>query len=269
MTQQSIPDKSIADCVEALIGAYLTSMGPLGALLFMSWLGIRVLPSHEVLPEEIEKAKKDSASSEQPLLYMTIPGTKKQILFSPLKPPSSPLLRYNENCESQLRTLLKVCKASQRYFNFSALPANKNCFLTFQGYNQFEASIGYKFRDKSYLLQAFTHASYTPNNLTDCYQRLEFLGDAILDYLITRHLYEDPLQHSPGSLTDLRSALVNNTIFASLAVKNGFHKYFRHCSPGLAVVLQKFVTFQEQHGHTLTQDVSLKLIIIVAGSLGI
>ena len=46
--------------------------------------------------------------------------------------------------------------------------------------------IGYVWRDKSYLLQAFSHASYYPNRLTDCYQRLEFLGDAVLDYLITR-----------------------------------------------------------------------------------
>lgn len=86
---------------------------------------------------------------------------------------------------------------------------------------------------------------------------------AILDYLITRHLYEDPRQHSPGSLTDLRSALVNNTIFASLAVKNNFHKFFRHASPGLGSVLQKFVTFQEQHGNTLTQDVSTKVDICI------
>jgi hypothetical protein len=44
LTQHSIPDKSLADCVEALIGAYLIACGPRGALLFMSWLGIRVLP---------------------------------------------------------------------------------------------------------------------------------------------------------------------------------------------------------------------------------
>ncbi|CAL8072692.1 unnamed protein product [Orchesella dallaii] len=232
VTQQSIPDKSIADSVEALIGAYLTSMGPLGALLFMSWLGIRVLPSRMVSKEEVEKIQRsieNEKQREQPLFYMQPPDSKDLILFDNLMPPNSPLLRYSKDCEKQLDTLLK-------------------------GYDQFEESVGYKFRDRSYLLQAFTHASYTPNNLTDCYQRLEFLGDAILDYLITRHLYEDPLQHSPGSLTDLRSALVNNTIFASLAVKNGFHKYFRHCSPGLAGVLQKFVAFQEQHGHTLTQD---------------
>lgn len=48
ITQHSIPDKSIADCVEALIGAYLIACGPRGALLFMTWLGIHVLPSKEV-----------------------------------------------------------------------------------------------------------------------------------------------------------------------------------------------------------------------------
>lgn len=48
ITQHSIPDKSIADCVEALIGAYLIACGPRGALLFMAWLGIHVLPLEEV-----------------------------------------------------------------------------------------------------------------------------------------------------------------------------------------------------------------------------
>merc|ERR1739844_534532 len=117
------------------------------------------------------------------------------------------------------------------------------------GYEKFEELIGYKFNDRSYLLQAFTHASYYPNRLTDCYQRLEFLGDAVLDYLITRHLYEDSRQHSPGALTDLRSALVNNTIFASLAVKYQFHKYFKHFSPGLHSVVSRFVKIQLENGH--------------------
>ena len=48
------------------------------------------------------------------------------------------------------------------------------------GLDQFERLIEYEFRDKFYLLQAFTHASYHPNLFTDCYQRLEFLGDAVL-----------------------------------------------------------------------------------------
>lgn len=68
-------------------------------------------------------------------------------------------------------------------------------------------------------------------------------------------MYEDKRQHSPGALTDLRSALVNNTIFASLAVRNGFHKYFKHLSPGLSEVVSRFVTIQEENGHTIDEEV--------------
>ena len=49
ITQHSIPDKSVADCVEALIGEYLIAFGPRGALLFMAWLGLCVLPKEEVI----------------------------------------------------------------------------------------------------------------------------------------------------------------------------------------------------------------------------
>ncbi|KAG7161841.1 endoribonuclease Dicer-like 2 [Homarus americanus] len=210
LTQHSIPDKSIADCVEALIGAYLTTCGPRGALLFMSWLGIKVLPC---------KVNEES-------------GRLMQITYGHLEPPLSPLYRcpITDTLE-QLELLLS-------------------------GYLVFEDKIGYTFRDRSYLLQAFTHASYYKNRLTDCYQRLEFLGDAVLDYLITRHLYEDKRQHSPGALTDLRSALVNNTIFASLAVKYDFHKYFRHFSPGLDRVVRDFVKMQEENGHKINEELN-------------
>ena len=202
VTQHSIPDKSIADCVEALIGSYLIECGPHGALLFMAWLGIRVLP-------KLKNGK-----------------------YGNLGCPKSPLLRNVPDPEGQLHILL-------------------------DGYDKFEKIIGYNFNDKSYLLQSLTHASYSPNNLTDCYQRLEFLGDAVLDYLITRHLYEDSRMHSPGALTDLRSALVNNTIFASLAVRNGFHRYFRHMSPGLHEVIERFIHLQEESGHMLVEELYL------------
>ncbi|XP_028160127.1 endoribonuclease Dcr-1-like, partial [Ostrinia furnacalis] len=272
ITQHSIPDKSIADCVEALIGAYLLECGPRGALLFMSWLGIRVLPRHLVtLPEdhpyvkaaEVENCTKQSAPSspkhsrsdsdsesecssdedEQQEIELDwsalIPGTLKpqraatgewmQPVFGELKAPPSPLLRYIEDPEGELEQMLS-------------------------GYDALERTLQYRFKDRSLLLQALTHASHQKNRLTDCYQRLEFLGDAILDYLITRHLYEDPRRHSPGALTDLRSALVNNTIFATLAARHGFHKYFRHMSPGLNEVLTKYVKIQEENGHSISEE---------------
>ena len=61
-----------------------------------------------------------------------------------------------------------------------------------------------------------------------------------------RHLFEDSKKYSPGILTDLRSALVNNNIFAALAVKWGFHKYFKAISPQLFSVIDKFVKRQKE-----------------------
>ncbi|XP_046985158.1 endoribonuclease Dcr-1-like [Schistocerca americana] len=235
ITQHSIPDKSVADCVEALIGAYLIACGPRGALLFMAWLGICVLPREEII---LESSSPNLTPEERPVgslkpafVCEDSDGTAvwKQVRYGTLQSPPSPLLRNVSNPERKLEALL-------------------------DGYDVFEQKIQYKFRDRSYLLQSLTHASYSPNRLTDCYQRLEFLGDAVLDYLITRHLYEDSRQHSPGALTDLRSALVNNTIFASLAVRYGFHKYFRHLSPGLNEVVDRFVRIQEENGHTISEE---------------
>jgi len=76
ITQHSIPDKSVADCVEALIGAYLIACGPRGALLFMAWLGIQVLPWEEVITDTMDSQKRPVGS----LVAVQQPdGTFKQV----------------------------------------------------------------------------------------------------------------------------------------------------------------------------------------------
>ncbi|KAI3705990.1 hypothetical protein L1987_76242 [Smallanthus sonchifolius] len=80
---------------------------------------------------------------------------------------------------------------------------------------------------------ALTHGSYMLPEIPKCYQRLEFLGDAVLDYLITVHLYNKYPGMSPGMLTDLRSASVNNDCYAQSAVKVELHKHILHGSQAL------------------------------------
>ncbi|KAF3844364.1 hypothetical protein F7725_007527 [Dissostichus mawsoni] len=198
-TEQCIADKSIADCVEALLGCYLTSCGERAAQMFLCSLGLKVLP--------MDRGALTGA-----------------VVLS-----------------GQTNTL-------DLNYGWLKIPPRSQGTLThlISGFENFERKINYTFQNKTYLLQAFTHASYHYNTITDCYQRLEFLGDAILDYLITKHLYEDPRQHSPGVLTDLRSALVNNTIFASLAVKYDYHKYFKAISPELFHVIDDFLRRSEE-----------------------
>jgi hypothetical protein len=92
------------------------------------------------------------------------------------------------------------------------------------------------------LLEAFTHPTFSDNTITGSYQRLEFLGDAILDFLVTQHIYNNCKKDlRPGELTDLRSALVNNNIFAVIAVQNNYHKYLKEYSPHLFTTIGHFV----------------------------
>lgn len=93
----------------------------------------------------------------------------------------------------------------------------------------FETIFGYNFNDPSLLVQAFTHASFK-SKCTPSYERLEFLGDSILDYLVTQTLLAStPETHwTPGQLTSSRSALVNNTAFARLAIQYSFDLFVLH-----------------------------------------
>lgn len=75
-----------------------------------------------------------------------------------------------------------------------------------------------------------------------------------MDYLITKHLYDHYRNLSPGALTDLRSALVNNTIFASLAVKYRFHQFFLYLSPDLFKVIGNFVTYMKEKNEALGME---------------
>ena len=146
-TQHSLPDKSIADCVEALIGCYLTTCGQRAALQFMSWLGLKVLPeatSDEAATNNGRPTKNIKLSA----MMAEASKPSQSTGFGELKPPQSPLLLHVPQASDKLEFYL-------------------------DGYEKFEEIICYRFNDRSYLLQAFTHTSYHYNNITDCYQRFD------------------------------------------------------------------------------------------------
>lgn len=124
--------------------------------------------------------------------------------------------------------------------------SQKNIDLHIPYWSKLENTLSYRFKDRSYLLQALSHSSYTPNRITKSYEKLEFLGDAILDFLITCHIYETCGNLDPGQLTDLRAALVNNVTFASLAVRCDFHKYLLLVNSRLQDHIDNFVKILEQ-----------------------
>lgn len=104
-----------------------------------------------------------------------------------------------------------------------------------------EEKLGYQFKDKSHLVQATTHLSYSNNYVTGCYQEYEFLGDAILDFLVTLHVYKGSRRLTPGQLTSIKSALVNNNVFSFHVIELGLHKFLAHHSPQLTADLNEFI----------------------------
>jgi len=70
--------------------------------------------------------------------------------------------------------------------------------------------IGYRFKDESPLTEALTHSSYANERKekTACNERLEFLGDAVLEIVISEHLYKRAPLMTEGDMTKLRAAVV-------------------------------------------------------------
>ncbi|EDW72007.2 uncharacterized protein Dwil_GK10670 [Drosophila willistoni] len=126
-------------------------------------------------------------------------------------------------------------------------------------YHYLERNLGYTFKDRAYLLQALTHPSNPTNRLTGCYQELEFIGDAILDFLISAYIFERNIRMNPGQLTDLRSALVNNTTLACICVRHRFHLFILAENTLLTESINSFVDFQEKHMHRVTHHVRILL----------
>ena len=83
---------------------------------------------------------------------------------------------------------------------------------------QLEDAIGYRFRDTALLDEALTHPSYTAENEGDLdYDRLEFLGDAVLQLAVTRHLFEAMPAAPEGEMTLVRAAVVSEPMLAEIA----------------------------------------------------
>lgn len=80
--------------------------------------------------------------------------------------------------------------------------------------------LGYTFKRKLLLIEALTHASYQQDSHTPSYERMEFLGDSVLDMIITDYLYHAPgKNYSPGHMHLRRTALVNGHILAYICLR--------------------------------------------------
>lgn len=117
-----LPDKSLADCVEALIGCYLIHLGTRAARVFIEWLGYVI------------------SEKNGPASFL----------------PSSSSELCSRAIDSIAPRVSSEMSLADRYAEFEV------------------STLGYQFRNKAYLYQAFTHPSDTHNNQTSNYQKFVF-----------------------------------------------------------------------------------------------
>jgi ribonuclease-3 len=99
---------------------------------------------------------------------------------------------------------------------------------TAKDFSKLERQLGIQFKNKDLLTQAFIHRSYLNENPQiglGNNERLEFLGDAVLELVVTEHLYTRYPSKPEGELTSWRAALVNTRMISSVASKIGFNDF--------------------------------------------
>ncbi len=95
-------------------------------------------------------------------------------------------------------------------------------------FSLFEKKLGLKFKNKDLLTQAFVHRSYlneNPEFNLEQNERLEFLGDAVLELVVTEYLYKEYPKKAEGELTNWRAALVNAKMLTFVAEQLGFNDF--------------------------------------------
>lgn len=87
-----------------------------------------------------------------------------------------------------------------------------------------EKKLGYKFKEPNLLKTALTHSSFANETSVESYERLEFLGDAVLDCVVARFLFDKYPDAPEGKLSKMRSAIVSGVNFARFAKEIGIEK---------------------------------------------
>lgn len=94
-------------------------------------------------------------------------------------------------------------------------------------FSQFEKRVGVTFKDRRFLVTAFTHRSYLNENKNfgEHNERLEFLGDAVLELAVTDYFFRNYPKLNEGEMTSYRAGLVNYQTLGKLAMDIGMNEF--------------------------------------------
>ena len=88
-----------------------------------------------------------------------------------------------------------------------------------------EQNIGYTFKNKDLLKTALTHTSYAHENKVESNEKLEFLGDSILEFVTSNYLYNNYKKLKEGEMTKVRASVVCEKSLHQVALKHNFSDF--------------------------------------------
>ena len=115
-------------------------------------------------------------------------------------------------------------------------PKLKEHFYLAFNLHKVEQIIGYEFKCKTFIVTALMHKSYIDQSVEqflqmrlDDYERLEFLGDSILNYMVAKHFFltsqGDNVRKMPKELHKMKTAVINNALLSLIVIEKGINKY--------------------------------------------
>ncbi len=90
---------------------------------------------------------------------------------------------------------------------------------------EFEKNIGYNFKNKGLLKKALTHTSYAHDNKVESNEKLEFLGDSILEFITSDYLYNNYIKLKEGEMTKVRATVVCEESLYKIAERHNFSDF--------------------------------------------
>ncbi|KAJ1723103.1 Dicer-like protein 1 [Coemansia erecta] len=239
-TSRSLSEKTVADVIESLLGASYLDGGFEGALHaamamgaikpnWTSWTGFNDTWHAKTARRKHGLARLNTLC--QNLLLQAQKSLENDELLEEIKMDQEDMI-YSEaamqtaadgsGCGSQLRFTSSLTDTSNGQWVYAI-----------------EKRLGYTFRNRAILVEALTHCSMN-DSISDSYQRLEVLGDAIVDLFVTERYYNYTPELSPYRITLVKHVAVSNNLFAVIVACNGLHRYIRHSSPSLGEAIADY-----------------------------
>ncbi|PIA15392.1 ribonuclease III [Coemansia reversa NRRL 1564] len=238
---RNLADKTIADIIESLLGACVKDSGIDGALIAARALGV-VDSSWTSWSAFASVWRSNLAARKRKMMRLN--DLRTEVISSNAQVDESvDVLQEMKLDQSDILFSMKSLDLGNMTPAISGQPTLAQ--LDEEQMADIEAVLGYRFNDRALLVEALTHCS-SLDLASNSYQRLEFLGDALLDFFVTKWYYDYQPPLSPHRITLVKHVAISNDLFAVILVCHGLHKHLRHNS---AVIRDAISDYEHRLSH--------------------